>query len=430
MNTETTSVARVNARVVRGTAAGAEATSTRFPLLAPLQVRNYALLWAGDAVSLAGDQFQTVALAALVLDGAGGAAVLGAVLGVQAMPRAVLMLVGGVVADRFQPRLVALVANAVQGVLVAALTAALLSAQFSLWYLYAYALASGAALAFSVPAARALMPSLVPLEQLRGANALASLNVSLSGSIFAPLAGFVVARVGIIPAFALNALSFFVAAGAVRAIRVEGVPTARPAGSPLAELREGIAVAHADRAVWVTILTVAVFQFGSGGATLVGLPTLATLAYGAGTQGVGVLFGALGGGAVLGSVLVGSVRSVPRLGLFVGVTTLGWGIAFALVGAAPSLGVAAGLLVVVGVLRGMGGTACVSFVQARAPAEARGRVMALLFFGVLGLGPVSLAAGGVLGEAFGPRVLILCGGALMVLAGIYALAQEDLRRAT
>jgi MFS family permease len=418
---------------------GPAAAATRFPLLAPLRERNYALLWAGDAVSLAGDQFQTVALAALVLDRAGGTAVLGTVLGAQAVPRALLMLGGGVVADRYQPRLVLLVANAVQGLLVAALTAALVSGRFALWYMYAYALASGAALAFSVPAARALVPGLVPPEQLRGANALTSLNVNLSGSVFAPLAGIVVARVGSIPAFALNTLSFFVAAGAVRAISgadaaggigAHGGARSQRHGSPLADLREGIAVARADRAGWAAILTVVVFQLGSGGASLVGLPALATHSLDSGTRGVGVLFGALGAGAVVGNVLVGSARRLPRVGLFVGVTTLGWGIAFALVGAAPSLAVAAGLLVVVGVLRGVCGTTYVSFVQGRAPSEARGRVMALLFFGVLGLGPVSLAAGGMLAEAFGPRALILSGGALMVLAGVYALAQEPFRQAT
>ena len=74
------------------------------PLLAPLRERSYALLWGGTAVSLAGDQFRTVALAAVALELTGSPAVLGAVLAVQAVPRTLLMLVGGVVPDRFRPR--------------------------------------------------------------------------------------------------------------------------------------------------------------------------------------------------------------------------------------------------------------------------------------------------------------------------------------
>jgi MFS family permease len=97
----------------------------RFRLLAPLGARNLALLWSGNAVSLAGDQFQLVALAVLALDLTGSTALLGAVLGVQAVPRAVLMLVGGVVADRSHPRAVMLAANALQGLLVALVVLAL-----------------------------------------------------------------------------------------------------------------------------------------------------------------------------------------------------------------------------------------------------------------------------------------------------------------
>src|SRR5204862_7641892 len=86
----------------------------RLPLLAPLRVPNFALLWAGNAVSLAGDQFQLVALAVLALDLTGSTAVLGTVLAVEAVPRALLMLVGGVAVDRFQPRRVMLAANTLQ----------------------------------------------------------------------------------------------------------------------------------------------------------------------------------------------------------------------------------------------------------------------------------------------------------------------------
>ena len=86
-----------------------------------------------------------------------------------------------------------------------------------MWHLYAYAVASGVALAFSIPAGQALVPALVPAERLRSANALSSLNFNLSSTVFPPLAGVLVARLGSVPAFAFNALSFFVAAGAVLA---------------------------------------------------------------------------------------------------------------------------------------------------------------------------------------------------------------------
>src|SRR6266545_4378179 len=114
----------------------------RFPLLAPFASRSYAFLWGGNFISLAGDQFQTVALAVLALDLTASTAVLGAVLGAQAIPRALFMLVGGVAADRFKPRTVMLAANALQGVIVALLAAAIASGALQQWHLYAYAVAS------------------------------------------------------------------------------------------------------------------------------------------------------------------------------------------------------------------------------------------------------------------------------------------------
>lgn len=117
----------------------------RFRLLAPLRSRDFALLWGGNAISLAGDQFQTVALAVLALDVTGSAAVLGTVLAVQAIPRVLLMLIGGVVADRFRPRGVMLTANALQGTLVAMLATVLWLERLETWHLYAYAAASGMA---------------------------------------------------------------------------------------------------------------------------------------------------------------------------------------------------------------------------------------------------------------------------------------------
>jgi hypothetical protein len=400
----------------------------RFALLAPLRARKFALLFGGNAVSLAGDQVQLVALAVLVLDLTGSTAVLGAVLGAQAVPRAVLMLVGGVAADRFHPRTVMLGANVVQGLLVLALTAVLAVGRLAEWHLYAYALASGIALAFSIPAAQALVPALVPTGQLRSANALTSLNFNLASSVFPPLAGVLVARAGSVPAFAFNALSFFVAAGAVLAIGGERVPALRTGGA-IAQLREGIAVARADRVVWAAIVAATVFSLGFGGATLVGLPALATLELDAGTEGLGVLLGAAGIGAILGSVVMGSIPTLTRQGLAAAVTLLALGVTLALVAGAPNVAVAAPVLVLSGFLRGVCANLYVTLVQSRAPAAARGRVMSLFFLGVNGLAPLSLAAGGLLGDAFGPRILLVTGGAVIALAGAYALAQPDFRRA-
>ncbi|HEU5316133.1 MAG TPA: MFS transporter [Chloroflexota bacterium] len=401
----------------------------RLPILAPFGSRSYALLWGGNAVSLAGDQFQVVALAVLALDLTGSTAVLGAVLGAQAIPRALLMLVGGVAADRFRPRTVMLAANLLQAVAVALLAVALGAGALATWQLYAYAIASGTLLAFSVPASQALVPLLVPRERLRSANALNSLNFNLAATVFPPLAGLLVARLGAFPAFALDALSFFIVALALAAIRPQDAPRAAASISPLRQLRDGIAAARADRVVWIAIWVAAGFSLGFGGASAVGLPALAKLDLHAGTEGVGILYGAAGAGAVAGAIALGSLSHLPRQGLAAGIVLLGLGVALTFVAAAPSIAVAVPFLVLSGLMRAGCANVYITLVQSRAQPATRGRVMALFMLGVNGLAPLSLALGGVIGAAFGPRALIASGGIAITLAGLYALFSREFRRA-
>src|SRR6185503_16240241 len=115
---------------------------------------------------------QVVALAVLVLDLTGSAGMLGAVLGLQAVPRTVLMLLGGVAADRFRPRPVLVGTSLVQAATVAAFAGALATGETETWQLYALALVTGAAYGFSVPAEQTIVADLLPPERLRNGVAL------------------------------------------------------------------------------------------------------------------------------------------------------------------------------------------------------------------------------------------------------------------
>jgi MFS family permease len=357
--------------------------------------------------------------------------VLGLLLAVQAVPRAVLMLLGGVLADRYHPRTLLVATNALQGLLVAAVAVVMAADRLTLGHLVAYAAASGVVYAASVPAAPALVPQLVPRARLRAANALTSLNFNLAVAVYAPLGGLLVARVGPAPAFAFNALSFFVAAGAVWLVRAPGRPRASGpgGGGALTQLRAGVALARADPVVWTAILAATGYSLGATGATLVGVPALASLSLGAGSAGVGLLYGALGLGATAGTVALGSLRGLRHPGRWAGLTLLGLGLALASTAAAPTVAWAAAALALAGLLRGAGANIYVTLVQAHAPDAARGRVMGLFMLGVMGLAPLSMAAGGLLGSLLGPRALLAGGGLVVAAAGVFALSRRPFREA-
>src|SRR5258708_4522039 len=102
----------------------------------PLRNSNFRLLWAGATVSVLGDQFYLVALPWLILQLTNSSVVLGAVMMMASVPRAVLMLLGGAVSDRFSPRRVMIMTASTRTIFVGAIGALLWFPVLQLWHLY------------------------------------------------------------------------------------------------------------------------------------------------------------------------------------------------------------------------------------------------------------------------------------------------------
>src|SRR5512134_1993896 len=105
--------------------------------------RNFRLLWIGEAVSVLGDHFYMIALPWLVLQLTADALAMGTVLALSAIPRALLMLVGGALTDRFSPRTLMLASNAVRFVLVSSLTGLIFAGLVEMWMIYILAIFFG-----------------------------------------------------------------------------------------------------------------------------------------------------------------------------------------------------------------------------------------------------------------------------------------------
>jgi len=168
----------------------------------------------------------------------------------------------------------------------------------------------------------------------------------------------------------------------------------RRATEPLFDqARAGLKVAASQPLGGVPILMLVIFNVGYSGATYVGLPALARLEFGAGAQGVGLLLGSLGAGALLGAVTMLLISSIPRVGRFacLAIATVGLGLVGA--GMASSLWTVATYLAVAGLGISCAAVALLTIVQVHAPVEMRGRVLALWSLAFTGLTPVSYAAG-------------------------------------
>jgi MFS family permease len=400
--------------------------SRRVPILGPVELRDFRLLWAGEGISLLGDQFHFVALATLVFALTGSGLALGTVLVAAAIPRAALMVFGGALTDRFSPRSLMIGSNVLRSVVVGVVAILVLSGRAELWHLVVLAVIFGSVDALFFPALNTIIPMLVPSERLPAANGLVQVTNQFSHLVGPALAGVVVAAIGTGPAFAFDAASFGLAAVALLAIQ-GGRRLARPAPtedgstaapSILASIRVGAAYAFGDPGIRAVILLSAALNLATSGPIAVGLAWLANVRFEGGAALLGLMFAGYGAGAVIGAVVGGSTARPRRFGMVVLGLAMVLGIQVAALGLAPNALLASAGLVVAGLASGYLNVSVISWLQERSDPDLLGRVMSLVMLGAVGLQPVSLAIAGVLVDAYATPMYLLAGGLILAAVAV------------
>jgi len=398
-------------------------------LFRPFRVSDFRFLFTGESVSVLGDQFHFVALAWLTLQLTGSGLALGSVLMVAAIPRAIFMLLGGALSDRWSPRSLMLYSNAIRAVLVGIIAFLVLTEQAQLWQLYVMAGIFGVVDALFYPAMSAIVPMLVDEATLPPANALMQGSQQFAGLIGPALAGVVVALIQTGPAFVFDAVSFAIATvalffvvGGRRAPRSNGDGSTEAQPSVLGTIREGFHYAWSDPAVRSLVLLTAAFNFSFTGPLSVGLPFMADHTLGGGSATFGILLSAFGAGALVGAVAAGSISRVPRLGTVVLLIGIGLGTGIGLLGIAPNVPIAFGLLAGMGIGAGFINVHVVSWLQGRTAEEMRGRVMSMVMLGSIGLAPVSYALAGLIVDVGPVPLMFGTAGVIVVVASLAAFA--------
>jgi hypothetical protein len=376
-------------------------------------------LWAATTLSLFGDFFSYIAMAWLVLQLTGSSLALGTVLVVQALPRAVLMVVGGALADRVSPRLTMLGSMGLRAVVVAPLAVLVLTGRVQMWQVYGIAAVFGIFDAFFLPARSSMLPKVVADHELEPGNAVLNVTMSVSIILGPVLGGLIVAGLGIGWAFAADAACFaigflFVAWMSAATRPVAGA--AHPDGGIRGQIVAGLRYAWADVGIRVTLIVVAVIDFGANGALNVGLPTLAHGRFGAGATGFGILLGAWGVGATAGALGAGFVPPPKRFGWLIVLLCVWLGFGMVAVGVMPSLIPAAFLMAVSGFGTGVVNTYGVSWLQRRTDPAMQGRVMSLVMLASVGLTPVSYAASGAIAQVSPTLLFVIAGGMILLCA--------------
>ena len=398
----------------------------RIPLILPLRGRDFRLVFAGESISMLGDQFHVVALAWLALQLTGSGLALGTVLMVGAIPRAVLMLVGGAYSDRLSPRSLMLVSNGVRAVVVGLLAALVLTGNAQLWQLYILAAIFGVFEAFFWPALSTIVPMLTGASQLPAANALMQGSQQLTGLVGPAVAGLLVAAVQTGPAFAIDSVSFVVAAVALllvtggRRSRPDAAQTGAASEGLFATIRAGIREAWRDPAIRTIFVLTAAFNLAFTGPISVGIAWAARDHWG-GSAVFGILLSAFGAGALVGAIGAGSMGRVQQLGWATLAVAALLGVGLAAIGLAPNAVIAFIVLLAMGLGVGFINVRSVAWLQARVPDAMRGRIIGLVSFGSVSLAPISLAVSGAVVDVAATAMFAVAGG-IVILACLIGVA--------
>jgi MFS family permease len=410
----------------------------------PLAVRNFRLLTGGQLASTMGDYCYAVALPWLVLSSHGGPVLLGTVLTAYGVPRVALIPMGGVLTDKIGARTLMLLADVVRCVAVAVLALLATRHIVSLAALGPLAALIGAGEGLFLPASYTIMPSLLEPSQLPAGNAISSAAIQV-GSLFGPaLGGALVATVGTGPAFAVDTGSF-----ALSALTLALIPRRRPqaarAGPGKVAASAGKAAGpdsgpgpdggvgkltvldllRRSRAMQVTVMMIIVANLTAGGLRQVALPALAHARYGAG--GYGALLACFAAGGVMGTLLAARTGKLRRPA---DVAALVFIVQAAATCVVPYLGAEAGAaaaMFVFGAGNGLGNVIWVTAGQRWTPPHLLGRVMALMMMCALGAFPASVALTGILVHHLGPAVLFPIAGAMVGVAMLAGLTQQEYR---
>jgi predicted MFS family arabinose efflux permease len=393
-------------------------------LVAALGERRFRLLFAGRAVSDLGDKLVPVALAFAVLELDSSASALGLVFAARMIPLVVLVLVGGVWADRLPRNLVMLTADGIRAVSQAVAAALLISGRAEVWHLMVLMAVYGAAQAFFDPASTGLVPETVSRPRLQQANGLLQLSRSTANVIGPAIGGVLVATAGPGWAFAVDSATFVVSAAFLALLGLGRV--AREARTRfVADLVEGWREFSSRTWVWVSVTHFAFFHLLVLAPFWVLTPIVADDELG-GAGAYATILSAMGAGAILGGVV--ALRVEPRRPLATAFVLILFEVPvyLALAAAAP-VALIASLAFVGAIAFNFANTLWNTILQANIPAHALSRVSSYDWLGSLVFLPAGYMLAGPAAEAFGVSETLVFAAAWSVASTLLVLSLEPIR---
>jgi MFS family permease len=381
--------------------------------IAAFRYRDFRWLWCGTFFSTAAQWIQQATLGWVVYDLTGSAALLGAVLGVRAIPMLLLAPLSGLVADRFDRRK-ALALSQIAPALVSFAVAALLAlGRIEVWHLFAFSLVVSSGMVFERTLRNSMVFDVVPRAEAGNAVALNTIAFSTTRTLGPALGGVLIAVLGPAWNFGLQGLTYAGVAASVLMIRLPPRHTGR------------------GRFAWTALFTGLRFVAGHPVArsiALLGLlpplllippisalmPVFAADVFAVGPQGLGLMLAAVGAGGIVGGILAAALSRYERIAHMQRWALLVFAGALFGFASSTSMMLAVAFLLLAGVAEMVLASSTHTSLQMCAPDTMRGQVSSILpmFPAFIALG--SLLAG-LATQLAGPRPVVYASAVAAVL---------------
>ena len=393
-------------------------------VLAPFQIREYRLLIAAVSLSIFAEGMWAVVMALQVIELDNDPTSLSLVATCLGAGLVAFVLVGGIAADRLNQRSIIIAVETVNVIVVT--TVAVLSSLGALriWHMAVAAGALGIAAAFFFPAYSAILPRILPPEQLLAANGVEGVvrpvfQRAVGPAVAGVLVGATMPSVGAVVVAVLFAVGLVLLVATRPAVTVTATPeTARP--HVLRDLKDGCSFVLKTPWLLATLLFASLFVLVVLGPIEVLLPFIAQDRFHDGARSYGFILACFGVGSALGALAVSSTR-MPRRYLTVMMSMWGLGsLPLVVVGTTSSFGWMALATFIVGVTDGAGMVIWGTLLQRRVPTAMLGRVSSLDFFVSLAFMPVSFAIVGPLSKVVSMEVIFMAAGIVPVVIGVLA----------
>ena len=378
-----------------------------------LSNRNFRLFFTGQSISASGTWMQKVGQAWLVLELGGSGTLLGVVAALQHLPTLLVGVWGGLIADRTPKRPILVVTQSVSGLFALALGVLTATGVIELWMVLMLALLLGVADAFDRPARKAFVMDMVGPEHVTNAITLSSVFMNAGKTVGPAIAGVLIVNIGLAATFFVNALSYVAVVIGLLLMRAGELLPAEPAMRERGQIRAGLRHVRQTPELLAPLVLMAVAGIIAY-EWLVTLPLLARDAFGGDAQTFGLLFSAIGAGAVVGGLAVASSLEASLRALVTSALLFS-GLLLA-VALAPNLTFALVVLVLLGGASITFKALTNSIVQLRSDPQMRGRVNALLTVAVAGTAPIGGPLLGWIGGRFGARTAIGLGAIVTAVA--------------